>query len=98
MCALTATVALDSTAANAIKGGGQVVFMYFVSGGSFPPHTYRFDYVVDVTKRVRSVVSSVAEGYSQGFSWQVEAVGYDSQATQLFHVASALVPIPTPCG
>jgi hypothetical protein len=68
---------LDSQTANAIKSGGHVDFAYYISGGSYLDHTYRFTNRSDVTKRVRSVVDGPLNyGFSSGFSWEVEAVGY----------------------
>ena len=89
---------LDSQTANAIKSGGHVDFAYYISGGSDLDHTYRFTNRSDVTKRVRSVVDGPLNyGFSSWFSWEVEAVGYDSQSTTLFSVSSGLVPIPSSC-
>ena len=45
---------LDSQTANAIKSGGHADFAYYISGGSYLDHTYRFTNRSDVTKRVRS--------------------------------------------
>lgn len=98
-CSLTAIVTLDASAANAIKGGGHVDFVYYVSGGAYS-HDEEFTNTATVTKRVKSVVDGPLNyGFSSGpgFAWEVDAIGYDSQSTELFRVSSDLVPIPLSC-
>ena len=76
--------------------GGRVDFRHYLTSASYS-HYLWFTSPVTVTKRMKTIVFSPATGFSGGFSWEVDAVGFDSQSNQLFTVSSALVPIPADC-